>query len=407
VREPEVALAFTADLWVEELHRHLTDHGGARVRTLLVEPEGALEESYDVLVAGHRWPALTRALIADVHAQGRAVVGVYDREEAASREHLLALGADALVESDADPDAFVRAIVGVAARRSERSPAVPIVPGARVGRVVVIGGPPGVGRTEVALETARALGRAVSVVLVEADDVGPALATRLHLPIEPNLRTAIDAVEHGRGDLEACVVVDPGSQLRVVTGLPNSQAWSQVRPGEVVRVVERLSEVAGLVVVDGAGMLEDVGSGAARGRFATARAMVGKADVIVAVCDPSPHGVARFLAWAVEAIALAPGASFVVAVNRAPGSRFRRGELYDEISSSLPAVEVSFLPNDARIGDAAWNGSPTGRGPFTRAVRALAELVELLAHRAPDAATSEVASFGVASFEVASFEAAS
>ena len=56
MREPEVALAFTADVWVEELHRHLTDHGGARVRTLLVEPEGALEESYDVLVAGHRWP---------------------------------------------------------------------------------------------------------------------------------------------------------------------------------------------------------------------------------------------------------------------------------------------------------------------------------------------------------------
>src|SRR5207253_838260 len=92
VREPEVALAFTADVWVEELHRHLTDHGGARVRTLLVEPEGALEESYDVLVAGHRWPALTIALVADVHAHGRAVVGVHDREELASGEHLISLG---------------------------------------------------------------------------------------------------------------------------------------------------------------------------------------------------------------------------------------------------------------------------------------------------------------------------
>ncbi len=40
MREPEVALAFTADLWVEGLHRHLTDHGGARVRTLLVEARG-------------------------------------------------------------------------------------------------------------------------------------------------------------------------------------------------------------------------------------------------------------------------------------------------------------------------------------------------------------------------------
>ena len=85
--EPEVAIAFTADPWVEVLHRHLTDHGGARVRSLIVEPEGALDESYDVLLAGHRWSALTRAL----------------------------------VESDAGPDAFVRAIAAVAGRRSEHA----------------------------------------------------------------------------------------------------------------------------------------------------------------------------------------------------------------------------------------------------------------------------------------------
>ena len=30
--EPEIALVFTAEPWVEELHRYLSDHGGARVR---------------------------------------------------------------------------------------------------------------------------------------------------------------------------------------------------------------------------------------------------------------------------------------------------------------------------------------------------------------------------------------
>ena len=73
--------AGTGDVGGEGRHRHPTDHGGARVRTVLVESEGALEESYDVLVAGHRWPALTRALVADVHAHGRTVVGVHDREQ--------------------------------------------------------------------------------------------------------------------------------------------------------------------------------------------------------------------------------------------------------------------------------------------------------------------------------------
>ena len=389
MREPEVALAFTADVWVEELHRHLTDHGGARVRTLLVEPEGALEESYDVLVAGHRWPALTRALVAEIHAHGRAVVGVHDREEVASREHLIALEVDTVVESDAGPDAFVRAIASVAGPRDDRSRARPISATRRAGRLVTVGGPPGAGRTEIALELALALGRRTSVVLLDADDVAPAVGPRLQLPIEPNLRTAIDSVEHGRGELERCVLVERTSHLRIVTGLPNASAWAQVRPGEILRVVDRLTDGADVIVADGAGIVEDVATGTARGRFATARMLVGEADVVVAVCDPSPHGVGRLLAWSVAALALAPGASVVVAVNRAPGARFRRGELYEEITKSLPLVDVVFVPADARVGDAAWNGTGVRRGPFTRAVGEIARRVVGLPPRSGDAAALE------------------
>jgi len=392
VSEPEVALAFTADVWVEELHRHLTDHGGARVRTLLVEPEGALEEAYDVLVAGHRWPALTRALVADVHAHGRAVVGVYDREESASREHLLALGVDALVEADAGPDAFVRAIVSVSGRRETRSLSGVAVAATRAGRLVTVGGPPGVGRSEIAIELALAVGRSARVVLVDADDVAPAIAPRLHLPIEPNLRTAIDAVEHGRGELDRCAVLEPTSQLRVVAGVPNANSWAQVRPGEIVRVVDRLADDFDVVVVDGAGMLEEVGTGTTRGRYATARAMVAEADVLVAVCDASPHGVARLLGWCVEALSLAPNASLLVAVNRAPDARFRRGELYEEIVTSLPPVGIVFVPLDRRVGNAAWNGTTVANGAFTRSVLGLAGSVLTCPRRSADTTPLDVAS---------------
>ncbi len=392
MREPEVALAFTADVWVEELHRHLTDHGGARVRTLLVEPEGALEESYDVLVAGHRWPALTRALVADVHAHGRAVVGVHDREELASREHLVALGVDVIVESDAGPDAFVRAIASVANRRDERAASRPAVAPMRSGRVVTVGGPPGVGRTEIAIELALALGRRLGVVLVDTDDVAPAVAARLQLSVEPNLRTAIDAVEHGRGDLDRCLLVEPSSRLRVVAGLPNASAWSQVRPGEIVRVVDRLSDDADWIVTDGAGALEEVGTATSRGRFASARTMVAEADVLVAVCDPSPNGFGRLLSWVVEAIALAPTASLFVAANRAPDTRFRRGEIYEELTASLPLVDVTFVPTDRRVGDAAWNGTTVGSGPFTRAVAELARRVVTQPRRSSLVAPLEAAS---------------
>ena len=137
--EPEVALAFTPDPWVEELHRHLSDHGGARVRSVVVEPGILLDESYDVLVVGHRWAPLTRALVGDVRARGHAVLGVYDREERASRKHLVALGVDAIVESDAGVDGFVRAIIAAAGNRPERPAEFAPLTDRRAGRLVAVG----------------------------------------------------------------------------------------------------------------------------------------------------------------------------------------------------------------------------------------------------------------------------
>jgi hypothetical protein len=81
------------------------------------------------------------------------------------------------------------------------------------------------------------------------------------------------------------------------------------------------------------------------------------------------------LGWAVEVFALAPQVPLLVAVNRAPAARFRRAELYEEITTSLPTIGVVFIPNDARVGDAAWNGTTVHRGGFTRAVGELARQV--------------------------------
>jgi MinD-like ATPase involved in chromosome partitioning or flagellar assembly len=391
VTEPEVALAFTADPWVEELHRHLSDHGGARVRSVVVEPGVLREESYDVLVVGHRWAPLTRALVGDVHARGHAVLGVYDREEPASRKHLAALGVDALIESDAGMDGFVRGIITTAGNRAQHAAPAPLAD-RRAGRLVVVGGPPGVGRTEVAIGLAVACTRNHSVALVDADDVAPAVAQRLHLPIEPNLRAAIDAVEHGRGELHACVISDPRWSLSIVAGVPNPGAWAQVRPGEVVRVIDRLADVADVVVADGAGSLEEIGAPGSRGRFATGRALVAEADVLVAVCDASPHGITRLLAWVVDARGLGVETPMVVVVNRAPGARFRRGELYEEITASLGAHEVVFAPYEARVRDAAWKGAPVGSSAFTRSVARVADLVATGPRRVSDASIFDVAS---------------
>jgi MinD-like ATPase involved in chromosome partitioning or flagellar assembly len=380
--EPEIALVFTAEPWVEQLHRYLSDHGGARVRSLVVEQSVALEESYDVLVVSHRWPALTHAFVADVHARSRRVLGVHDRAEAASRAHLARVNVDAVIESDAGSEAFVRALVGLCSERERLAGVAPPAPALRPGRLIGVGGPPGVGRTEVAIQLAVAATRGSTVVLADCDDVAPAVAQRLALPLEPNLRTAIDAVEHGRGDLAACIQREAKAMVAVLGGIPNSTSWMQVRPGEVIRVVDRLGADAELVVVDGIGSLPDLGG--PRGRFATARALAIEADVLVAVCDASPVGIARLLAWTVEARALAPSTPIAVVVNRAPSASFRRGELYDEIMSSVDVVEVGFASLDSHVVNAAWEGRPVTRGKFTRAISRTCEVVAALPRRATD-----------------------
>ena len=143
-------------------------------------------------------------------------------------------------------------------------------------------------------------------------------------------------------------------------------------PGEVVRVIDRLTAEGAFVVADGAGALEEIVSIGSRSRHATARALVGAADAIVAVCDGSPHGIARILAWIVDARLLAPAAPLIAVVNRAPDTRFRRGEIYEELTATVPLAGVVFVPADSKVTDGAWNGAPVARGAFTRAVDVLA-----------------------------------
>jgi MinD-like ATPase involved in chromosome partitioning or flagellar assembly len=385
VNEPTIALVFTPDPWVEELHRHCTDHGGARVRQVLIDAALALEEQYDVLFASHRWPALTRGLLEDVHARGRRVLGVFDRDQPVGHDLLVELGADATVASDAGPAGIVAALRSVHEHDHEapapdaRPPAGQ--PAARPGTAVrtVVSGPAGAGTTEIAIALAASVAGAV---LVDANDVSPAVAPRLGLAIEPNFRTAVDTVEYAGGALEDHLQpIGPASGARVLAGLPSVATWPQVRPTEALRLVERLAASCSWVVVDAAGALEDLPVPMARPRHAVTRALLAEADEIVAVGAAGPVGVARLLAWIGDVRALAPRAVVHAVLNRAPKDEFRRGELVDEVGDRFGVASVSVVPHDRRVMAAAWDGAVVARSPFTRAV---ARLVATLDHARGD-----------------------
>ena len=364
--EPAIALVFSPEPWVERLHRHLADHGGARVRQIVLDPGLALEEHYDVLVVSHRWPGLTHRLVSALHERGRSVLGVFDPDEPAGRDHLLALGAARVVASDAPVAQFVELLGELpgAAPLDERSGraadhrAAHDAPPSR--GALVVTGTPGSGVTEIALALAHASSRRRATVLLDVSDRGSSLAVRLGVPLEPGLHDAVAAVEHAAGPLvEVLTRVAP--RLDVVPSTSGGTS-APAQPHEVGAVVDALVSTGRSVVVDASA--DGLG-----------RALLADADAVVFVAGGSPTGVAHTLAWASDHPYLLESSRAHVVLNRAPRERFRRGELEAELVRTLGPVPVWFVPTDGRVDTAAWDGDLVRRGAFVSAVDVIADAV--------------------------------
>ena len=152
----------------------------------------------------------------------------------------------------------------------------------------MITGPPGAGTSEVALGLAAAIAaRGEAAVLVDADELASSTAARLGLGIEPNLRSAIDAVEHGLGEVVDALVRTGHPAFDVVCGLPSLAAAAQIRSREVLDVLGALGRIRSQVLVEVSGVPG----------IEIARAVIAEAGVLVGVGAANPVGVARLLGW--------------------------------------------------------------------------------------------------------------
>jgi MinD-like ATPase involved in chromosome partitioning or flagellar assembly len=376
MNETELALALSARGWSDDLHRFLADHGGARVRVTAMGPEDLFGETFDVLLIDDICSFLTPRLVELVKASGREVVGVYDPAEFADgKDRLLECGVADVVEAGAHPDEFLRVIGRVAQTvvtttmaDSVRHEPVPDVPERRKQAVFAIGGPAGgTGTTEVAIGIAARLGEAGRrVVLIDGDETNPSIAQRLGLAIHPNIRTAIDVLEHRTGPVTG--VMHLVESIAVIPGLPNVTDWSEVRPNQVADLIAELSSMFDHVVVNVGSHIETLGFGASNERFGVSRRLVEIADRVIAVGLPSPVGVARTLRWLADADRLTGGAPIDVLINRAPRDQFRRGELVEEITRTYQPASFGFIPSDDVVERAAWDGTLVGKGRFRKAL---------------------------------------
>ena len=372
--EPEVALVFTPEAWVEELHRHLTDHGGARVRQVVVEPDVALEEEYDVLVveltagrhsrtrssptstrAGARCSASTtaRSRRPRAPARGRRRRSVEsDSRPARVRRRRSCTLAGAPRRAGSEPRRAERRAGTARTRRCRRRS-----PGRRSDR-----------------DRGAARGYASARALVDADDVAP-VDRAAPRACRSSRTSAPRSTRSSTGAARSTTRSDAPTHVGVLRCSPASRtrrAWAQVRPGEVVRVVERLAATRR--------RRRRRRTRRARGRRHRAawparasRARSWSRPTWSSACAPPARSAWRASSrGSVDVRPLAPETPLVVVVNRAPAARFRRGELYDELTRSLP-------PCADRVRRRRPAGRPTrvgrriGRaGPFTRGDRDVA-----------------------------------
>jgi MinD-like ATPase involved in chromosome partitioning or flagellar assembly len=368
MNEIEIALAVSSRTWPDRLHSFLADHGGARVRAQVLSPEDALAEGYQVLIVDDVSSFLTPRLVQELQRQRRLILGVFDPADGQDgKERLRECGVDQVIESAAAADEFViavRAMVALAPMHTiDEVRAIEVSPVG--GRLIAVGSPPGgCGATEVAVAMANRLSRLGPTVLVDVDEVAPALAQRLGLRMLPNLRTAIDIVQHRRADVG--LALQKFGEVSVLCGFSGERDWTEIRPLEVQNVFNELRKDFRFLVANVGPLFEDIGFGEGD-RFGLSRSVIGAADVIVGVGLGHPVSISRSIAWSVTAGRLNSSAPRSFVINRAPASAFRQQEIRDELTRAT-GLSVSFLPTDERVETAAWSGNRVTSGKFLRSV---------------------------------------
>lgn len=362
--DPVIVIAATPRDWAQRLHRHLADHGGGRIRSTVLSARETTEERYDVLVVDDTTSFLSARLIERLHQEGRAVLGLYDPQDAHGKGELVESGVDEALPCDIETTALVSAVRQLAERRAGGAQAaVPVRPAAAGpqrlaprGRLVTVVGPGGgCGTTEIALALAASIGARERVVLVETDQERGSLAPRLGLPPYPNLSSGLEQVRRGAG-LALGALQPVTERLAVLVAGPPSKRGAILPPDDLGMLLDDLRRHADWVVLDGGAE--------------AARLIVGGAPQIV-VGQESPVGVLRLCAWLRERTAASPH----VVLNRCSGSAFRRYEIAAEIGRAIEPASLVTVPEDGRVGDAGWHGRVVARGPFTRAIERLATML--------------------------------
>jgi MinD-like ATPase involved in chromosome partitioning or flagellar assembly len=314
-------------------------HGVRVVAVVAAGPEGRPHDDGDETGRLLRL-GVTRVVMAD------EVSSVVEQVRAAARLDVDAAEAAALLGTTAAPPDL---------EPSEQSPD-------REGRLLAVWGPTGApGRSTVAIAVAaEAATRGLHVTLVDADPYGGAVAQHLGVLEEVSGLLAAtrlaNAGQLDRGRL-ATLARQVSPRLRLLTGLPRPDRWTEVRPEALRRLLAAARQLDELVVVDtGFGLpatsLDPFG--AAPARDDTTATALEEADQVVLVAGADPVGLTRLARGLRELLELRPDCPVHVVVNRMrPGLGWSEQDVVALVARVAAGVSVSFLPDDRDAADRA------------------------------------------------------
>jgi MinD-like ATPase involved in chromosome partitioning or flagellar assembly len=257
------------------------------------------------------------------------------------------------------------------------------------GRVIAVWGPIGSpGRTTISIGIAAEVAAAgIPTLLVDADTYGASVAQALALLDEaPGMAAAARASELGTLDLPALARLAPEvtDRLRVLTGIPRSDRWPELRASAVEHILGLARRLAACVVVDCGFSVEDDEELSydtlAPRRNAATLAVLEQADELLVVGSAEPIGLQR-LVRAVQDIGTVPSPRPRVVVNKvragAVGPRPERA-ISEALSRFAGMEDLLFVPFDPHTLDAAMLSGRTlvEHAPNTAvrsAIRAVAE----------------------------------
>jgi MinD-like ATPase involved in chromosome partitioning or flagellar assembly len=215
--------------------------------------------------------------------------------------------------------------------------------------------------------------RGVRVCVVDADDIAPSLAQRLNLPMHPNIRTAMDYLQHAGGSV-ADALHRHNSGFTMLPGLPNVRDWGDIRSGDAIDVISELAATTDVVLVNVSAMVEQtVGGPRGEGRFGIARLVLPAADDVVLVAGPTPIAVGRVIEWLADTHRLIADLPLHVVVNRFDDGMFVRGEIEQEIRDVAGPTSMSFVPYDPRLSRAVWEGTLARHTGFAKALESVTD----------------------------------